>query len=154
MKFKNISFLRFFLLTLSTFGLYVFFWALDTKRALNKAGGSIPNGFLMALPVLNLYFWYKYAQAYVAIVKKTTRDQDVLFYFLVPVLANSVIGLSFKNLLVLLEKEHLVMQNWFGCTAAGILVLISFIAIYVTLFLYTSGVSYLFYQKGFNEYQE
>jgi len=153
-KFKNISFLRFFLLTLCTFGLYLFFWALDTKRALNKAGGNVPNGVLMVLPVLNLYFWYKYAQAYVSTIKRSVCDQDVLFYFLMPMLTASVIGLLFQNWLVVIEKQYLFIQNWLGIVPAGVLSLISFVAIYLITFLYTSGVSYLFYQKGFNEYSE
>ena len=71
------------LLSLFTFGIYQIYWNVVTKRELNKAGGDIPNAFLMILPIINFYFWYMYACSYVKIVRKSTNETDILVYFLV-----------------------------------------------------------------------
>lgn len=153
-KFQELSFLRFFLRTVCTFGIYALIWALSTKRALNRAGAAIPSGFYMILPVVNIYFWYKYAQAYVAIVKKSTRDQDVLFYFFVPMLSQSVIALSFNNWIAILDKSLVTIEILVGSISAGVVHLLLMVFFILITFFYWTAVNYLFYQKGFNEFIE
>ena len=153
-KFKKISFTRFFLLTVCTFGIYALIWAIKTKRALNQHGGAIPSAFYAILPVVNLYFSYKYARAYVAIVKKSTRDQDVLCYFFMPIMGQYVISLLFNSWIAALDKSLVVIEGLVGATSASVMNLLSLVIFILITVLYSTAVNYLFYQKGFNEFSE
>ena len=84
------------LLNICTIGIYSIYWAVITKRELNQAGGKVPNAFLVIIPLFNLYFWYRYAQGYVRLVKKNNEEREFWLYFLVcclPTVA-SVVGLT------------------------------------------------------------
>ncbi len=81
--FEKRSLLQTTLLTFCTFGFYFIYWLVVTKRELNKAGGHVPNAILMAIPVFNIYFLYRYAQNYTAIIKKDRSGAEVFLYFLI-----------------------------------------------------------------------
>ncbi len=136
LNFKKISFIKFFLLTFSTFGLYLVLWAFDTRRILNRAGGTIPSGYFLFLPFLNLYFWYKYAQAYLLIVKKEQRKGLVFVYFLTPYFLQFTTSYAF----------NFWCQRLAGGSALFLLC--------VVMFLYSAFINYFFYQKGFNEFNQ
>lgn len=70
------------LLTLFTFGIYYVYWSVVTGRELRRAGGNVPNAFLIIIPFASFYFWYMYAKSYVQIVRNSNDDMDVLVYFL------------------------------------------------------------------------
>lgn len=82
-NFTKRSIIEVILLSVVTFGIYGIYWAVVTKRELVLAGGNIPNAFLILIPFANFYFWYRYAQSYVGIVRKSQNETDVIVYFLI-----------------------------------------------------------------------
>lgn len=72
-----------FLLTIFTLGIYFIYWSKVTKDELNELGGKIPTAFLVIIPGANIYFWYKYSQAFVKYVLKSKNESDVLAYCIV-----------------------------------------------------------------------
>jgi hypothetical protein len=59
-----------FLLPLVTFGIYGLIWLVKTKDEMNAQGAEIPTAWLLILPVIQLYWMWKFAEG----VGKTTRE--------------------------------------------------------------------------------
>ena len=68
------------ILMIVTLGFYFIYWAIKTKNELKQLTGLyIPTGFLMVLPLVNFYFWYKYSIAY---AKQVRNNDNYIGYFL------------------------------------------------------------------------
>lgn len=69
-----------YLLTFITFGIYGIYWEVKTKEEINSLGGDIPTAWLLIIPIANIYWLYKYADAYSKFVKK---DNNGVLWFIV-----------------------------------------------------------------------
>lgn len=49
------------LLSFITFGLYAIYWFVVTARELRSKGADIPNAILIIIPIVNIYWQYKYS---------------------------------------------------------------------------------------------
>lgn len=70
-----------------TFGIYSIVWTVKTKNELNSLGGQIPTAWLIIVPIANIYFWYKYAEAFSLNVKK---DNNTILWFLLMLVISPV----------------------------------------------------------------
>jgi hypothetical protein len=77
------------LLCVVTFGLYGIYWAVKTKDEINSLGAQIPTAWLMVIPLINIYFVYKYAEGFAGYVMKdkNTILWFILYIFIAPVAA-------------------------------------------------------------------
>ena len=66
--------------SLITFGIYSLVWTVKTKKEINGLGGKIPTAWLVIVPIANLYFWYKYSEAFSIYAKKD--NQPILWFLL------------------------------------------------------------------------
>lgn len=71
------------LLMVVTLGIYTIYWLCVTKQELNKNRAQIPTFFLFFIPFANVYFLYKFAEAFCAIVLKDKAQVVALFVLLV-----------------------------------------------------------------------
>lgn len=76
-----------YLLTLVTFGFYLYYWLVKTKDEFNGLGAAVPTGWLLLVPVANLYWIYRYCEAFSRFVKK---DDNAVLWFLVYLLAGII----------------------------------------------------------------
>jgi len=74
------SILMVYLLSILTFGIYYLYWAVQTKEEMNSLGANIPTGWLLIIPIANLYWWYKYCDAFAKFVSK---DNNGVMYFII-----------------------------------------------------------------------
>jgi len=74
------SILMVYLLSILTFGIYYLYWAVQTKEEMNCLGANIPTGWLLIIPIANLYWWYKYCDAFAKFVSK---DNNGVLYFII-----------------------------------------------------------------------
>jgi hypothetical protein len=51
-----------FLLPFVTFGIYALYWLVRTKTELNAAGAKIPTAVLLIIPIVNLYWLWKFGE--------------------------------------------------------------------------------------------
>jgi len=58
-----------FLLPIITFGIYGIVWYVSTKREMNAKGAQIPTAWLLIIPIVNIYWLFKYAQGVEAVTK-------------------------------------------------------------------------------------
>lgn len=74
------SILMVYLLSILTFGIYYLYWAVQTKEEMNSLGANVPTGWLLIIPIANLYWWYKYCDAFAKFVSK---DNNGVMYFII-----------------------------------------------------------------------
>jgi hypothetical protein len=60
MKQRNVAAVLF--LTLFTLGIYGIIWSVKTKNEMNKLGAQIPTAWLIIIPVVNLWWMWKYSE--------------------------------------------------------------------------------------------
>jgi uncharacterized membrane protein YjgN (DUF898 family) len=48
------------LLTIVTLGIYSLIWAVKTKNEMNEAGAQIPTAWLIIIPIVGIWWWWKY----------------------------------------------------------------------------------------------
>ncbi len=86
LKTKNIKHRNIFLVylfTILTFGIYGIYWEVSTKNEMNRLGAEIPTGWLLIIPIANLYWAYKYCEGFSHKVKK---DNNAVLWFIAYVL--------------------------------------------------------------------
>ncbi len=68
-----------YLLSIVTFGIYFIYWMVKTKTEMNSLGAQIPTAWLLIVPIANIYWLYKYAEAFSMNIKK---DNNTVMWFL------------------------------------------------------------------------
>ena len=76
-----------YILGFITFGIYFVYWAVQTKKEMNGMGGTITTAWLLIIPIANLYWIYKYCEAFSAYVKK---DNNAVLWFILYVLVGFI----------------------------------------------------------------
>jgi hypothetical protein len=67
-KQKNVFLVYLFMVI--TFGIYSLVWYVKSKRDMNALGAQIPTSWLMVIPVVGIFWFYKYCEGYGDHVKK------------------------------------------------------------------------------------
>jgi hypothetical protein len=83
MEIKERNIVSIYLLGFITFGIYIIYWLVQTKKEMNSLGGDIPTAWLLIIPIANIFWMYKYCEAFAVHVKK---DNNTLLWFLVYIL--------------------------------------------------------------------
>lgn len=85
--------LTIYVLGLITFGIYFIWWFYKTKNEINNEfGGDIPSAILMIVPIVNIYFLYKYAENFSLKIKKD--DNTVIWavlFILIGIIAPAIV---------------------------------------------------------------
>ena len=58
------------LLIVITFGIYALVWIVKTKNEMNSLGANIPTAWFIIIPILNIYFFWRYCEGFAIITKK------------------------------------------------------------------------------------
>ncbi len=67
-----------YLFFMITFGIYGIYWLVSTKNEMNSLGAQIPTGWLLIIPIANIYWVYKYCEGFAQYVKK---DNNAVLWF-------------------------------------------------------------------------
>ena len=88
MQIKERNIIVVYLLGIITFGIYFIYWFAKTKDEMNNNfGSSIPTAILIIIPIANLYWLYKYAEAFAEKVKK---DNNTILWALLFILISII----------------------------------------------------------------
>lgn len=87
------------LLSLFTFGIYPLYWYVKTKDEMVSLGASIPTGWLLIIPIANLYWIWKWSQG----VEQVSRGQmsaavTMLLMLLLGVIGTAIVQDTFNKL--------------------------------------------------------
>ena len=78
-----------YILGIFTVGIYFLYWYIKTKRDINENfGASIPTCWLLIIPIANIYWTYKFAEAYSLYVK---RDDNTVLWALLFILVGIIV---------------------------------------------------------------
>ncbi|MDR3646762.1 MAG: DUF4234 domain-containing protein [Candidatus Babeliales bacterium] len=80
-KYRSIVSIAF--LNIITCGFYQVYWTFKTTKEMDQLGADLPTAFLMFVPFLNFYFYYKYSDGFAKFVK---RDNYTIIYFILAIL--------------------------------------------------------------------
>ena len=85
---KNRNILLVYVFMFITFGLYGIYWAVSTKNEMNRLGAHIPTGWLLIVPIANIYWFFKYCEGFATVVKK---DNNTILWFLIGIVIGIII---------------------------------------------------------------
>lgn len=84
---KHRNILLVYIYSIITFGIYAIYWMISTKDDINSLGAKIPTGWLIIIPIANLYWIYRYCEGFSQYVKK---DNNTLLWFIVSILVGII----------------------------------------------------------------
>ena len=84
---KNRNIVLVYIFSIITLGIYAIYWAVSTKNEINTLGAKIPTGWLLIVPIANLYWVYKYCEGFAQKVKK---DNNTLLWFILYILVGII----------------------------------------------------------------
>jgi len=76
---KERNILLVYILGFVTLGIYFLYWMYKTKNELNELGANIPSFILFFIPIVNIYWLYRYTEGWAYVTKK----DDAILYFIV-----------------------------------------------------------------------
>ena len=85
---KNRNIFLVYIFGIITFPIYAIYWMVSTKNEMNSLGAEIPTGWLIIIPIANLYWIYKYCEGFAEKVKK---DNNTILWFILWILVWPVI---------------------------------------------------------------
>ena len=80
---KNRNPIMTILLSCCTGGIYALYWLVKTKEEIVSMGGEIPTAWFLIIPLLNIFWIYKYCDAFGKVVKKDDKGIMLLIIWLV-----------------------------------------------------------------------
>ena len=83
MSIKYRSIFAIIFLNIITFGFYQIYWTFKTTKEMDQLGANLPTAFLIFIPFLNIYFYYKYSEGFSKFVQ---RDNYTFIYFILAIL--------------------------------------------------------------------
>ena len=77
-----------YILGIVTFGIYFLYWMYKTKHEMNDMGAQIPTSILIFIPIANIYWLYRYSEAFSEYVKRDDNSPlwFIVFFFIGPVM--------------------------------------------------------------------
>ena len=97
---KNRSVVAVVLLPFITFGIYSLYWHVSTKGELNEKSASIPTAWLLIIPIVGIWWLYKYYEAVEdATAGKTSKVLlIVLALFVTPLVSMAICQDAYNNM--------------------------------------------------------
>lgn len=96
---KNRNVFAVFALPFITFGIYGIYWVVKTKGEMNKLGADIPTAWLVIIPIVNIWWLWKYCEG-VDIITNNRLSTPIAFLLvmLLGTIGYAVIQNDFNNL--------------------------------------------------------
>lgn len=96
---KNRNVIAVLLLPFVTFGIYSIYWEVSTKIEMNEKGASIPTAWLLIVPIVNIWWLWKYSEGVEKITNgKSSAVLSFILLFLLGFIGQAIIQDSFNNL--------------------------------------------------------
>jgi hypothetical protein len=88
-----------YVLGILTLGIYFLYWHVQAKREINENfGSSIPTCWLLIIPIANIYWMYKFAEAYsLFVIKDDNKALWALLFILVGIIVPAIVQLELNK---------------------------------------------------------
>jgi len=67
------------LLSIITLGIYQLYWTIATKDEMNGSGASVPSAWLLLVPIVNVYWFWKWCEGVQAVTKSDASTVGTFF---------------------------------------------------------------------------
>ena len=89
------------LLSLVTFGLYHLYWFIKTKDEMVSLGAEIPTGWLLIIPIVNIYWIWKWSEGVEHVTGgKTSAAVSMLLMLLLGVIGTAILQATLNKVAV------------------------------------------------------
>ncbi len=86
------------ILTFFTCGLYSLYWYITTKDEMVARGADIPTGWLLIIPIANIYWKWKWSQGVEHVTRgRSTAPVSFLLVFLLGVIGMAILQSAFND---------------------------------------------------------
>lgn len=86
------------LLNLITCGIYNLYWYVKTKDEMVMQGATIPTGWLLIIPVVNIYWMWKWSEGVEYVTRgKTSAAVSFILMFLLGMIGMAILQSIFNN---------------------------------------------------------
>ncbi len=86
------------LLPFITFGIYSLYWAVSTKGEMNKLGAKIPTAWLIIVPIVNIWWMWKYSEGVEYVTKeKMSGVLAFILWLLLYIIGQAIIQDAFNK---------------------------------------------------------
>ena len=88
-----------YILGFCTLGFYFIYWYIQTKREINETfGASIPTCWLLIIPIANIYWIFKFAEAYsLYVLKDDNKALWALLFILVGIIVPALVQIELNK---------------------------------------------------------
>jgi hypothetical protein len=87
------------ILAFLTCGIYGLYWFVATKDEMVGRGADIPTGWLLIIPIANIYWWWKWSQGVEHVTRgKSSAPVTFLLVFLLGMIGMAIVQSTFNNL--------------------------------------------------------
>jgi hypothetical protein len=87
------------ILSIVTFGIYAVVWAVKTKGEMNALGAQIPTAWLLIIPLVNIWWLWKYAEGVEDVSKgKMSGALAFVLLFLLGPIGMAILQSTFNGL--------------------------------------------------------
>lgn len=87
------------LLPFVTFGIYSIYWAVSTKIEMNKLGTKIPTAWLLIVPLVNIWWLWKYSEGVEQVTKeKMSGVMAFVLMFLLGCIGQAIVQNDFNKI--------------------------------------------------------
>jgi hypothetical protein len=80
MEIKRRGLFMIYFLSIITIGIYYIYWLVQTKEEMNSLGADIPTGWLIIIPIANIWWVWNYCEGFSKFIKKD--NNEVLWFIL------------------------------------------------------------------------
>jgi len=95
---KNRSIVMIIILSFITLGIYTIYWMVSTKNEMNRLGAGIPSAFLMLIPIVSIYWTWKYCEGVGYVTRKELSGPVAfLLLFLLSIIGIAIIQASLNK---------------------------------------------------------
>lgn len=109
---KNRNPIAIILLPFITLGIYSIYWLVSTKIEMNKRGAKIPTAWLLIVPMVNLWWMWKYSEGVEYITSnKLSGALSFILLYLLGFIGQAIVQDSFNKIPVTEFTEGLGSMN-------------------------------------------
>jgi len=108
-KERNILFV--YILTFVTLGIYFLYWMYKTKNELNELGANIPSFILYFIPIVNIFWLYRYTKGWVYVTKKEDAIVYFILFWFVSIVMPYLVQKSLNEIARNYSRQQIMRQN-------------------------------------------
>jgi len=107
---KERNILLVYILGSLTFGIYFLYWLYKTEKELNELGAKIPLFILAIIPIVNIYWLYRYTKGWAYVTKKDDAIVYFILFFFLGIVMPYIVQKSLNQIAKNYARQQMMRQ--------------------------------------------